>query len=215
MSHELRHPIHVIQGICDNLLDFDVDEQKRQAFIQDIRMEAGRLGELVEKIRIIDKAKSQFPVGEFQRVNLADLGARIVRVLTRDAEKKGLILTFDCEDEEIFVQGNPDGLMQVMTNLVVNAINYTLEGNVKVSLVRHNDIVNVSISDTGVGIARSELNAVFKRFYRDQKNARKVRGHGLGLSIVRDILQVHGCKIKVESKLGQGSRFYFNLPLIP
>ena len=214
MSHELRHPIHVIQGICDTLLKCEVDEERRNGFIQDIWQEVQHLGNLVEKLKTINRETDDIIWNEFTDVNLTELATQTVRFLSKDAEKKGLQLSADVPDEDIWIKGEANALMQVFTNLVVNAIKYTNEGQIDVRLKLIDKEVEVTVIDTGIGIGRSEQGAIFNRYYRIKESASQVRGHGLGLSIVKDILKVHGSRIILDSKLGSGSRFSFKLPLL-
>ncbi len=210
MSHELRHPLQVVLGICDTLLSCEMEEAQRQQFIRDIHSEAQRLAELVEKLRMINQLDSE-PSLEMQAVELKELTERVVRLLKPEAKKKHLQLTCEAPEDIPLVRGDESSLMQILINLVVNAIHYTETGSVCIRLTPKEHRVLVEVQDTGVGVAASEQKAIFRKFYRVPKQALKVRGHGLGLSIVQDLLQGHGSTIAVESNLGQGSCFFFDL----
>jgi len=119
----------------------------------------------------------------------------------------------DFPKKTIRVIGDKDRLSQVMYNLFSNAIKFSPDGEVTVGIKEEKDLVKVSVFDTGIGIPQDKLEEIFEEFIRiDSKIAQKWKGTGLGLSICKQIIQKHGGKIWVESKLGEGSNFIFTLP---
>jgi signal transduction histidine kinase len=129
------------------------------------------------------------------------------------AENKDLSLTLEVPAQTLVVKADWDRLTQVLTNLVANAIAYTEMGGVTVSLKELPDAVEVSVQDTGIGITPDDLQHIFERFYRaDHDVVQANRGTGLGLAIVKSYIEMHGGRIWVSSKYGEGSTFTFILP---
>ncbi len=118
---------------------------------------------------------------------------------------------FDAAPELPPVQGDVNHLLQVMTNLIANAINYTPAGEVRITSSVEPDCVLVEVRDTGLGIALEDLPHLFERFYRGQRT-RHVTGTGLGLAIVKEIVEAHGGRIEASSEVGVGSTFRVSLP---
>ena len=115
-------------------------------------------------------------------------------------------------NEKVFVNADPDRIHQVFNNLLSNAIRYTDEGQIAISIEKNDNKVYLSVSDTGVGIETESIERIFERFYRtDNARSRAKNGTGLGLSIVNHIIKAHGSTVKVESRLGEGTEFSFEL----
>lgn len=131
-------------------------------------------------------------------------------------EDKNINLIFDTDIEEVVTSCDPDKIERVILNLLSNAIKYTSEhGTIEVNISHDVENVNVSVKDNGVGIPSDKLDIIFDRF--GQANnllTRKCEGSGIGLSLVKAIIEMHGGKIKVYSKLGKGTEFVFNIPII-
>jgi signal transduction histidine kinase len=141
------------------------------------------------------------------------LSEELDEVLRQKAEKKGLAL--EIEHAHLMVRADRDRIRQVLVNLIENAIVYTDEGSVQFRYRRRQDKVRLEVTDTGRGIPDDHLDRIFERFHRvDPDRSRKSGGTGLGLSIVKQILHAHGEIIHVESTLGRGTRFWFDLPLV-
>src|SRR5690625_813291 len=129
-----------------------------------------------------------------------------------DAKGKGIYLK--TSSEPLTVYADPDKIEQVIENLVTNAIKFTTQGGVTLTAERQNGLVIVSVKDTGIGITEEHLERLFDRFYlTDKARSRDKGGTGLGLAVVKSILTAHGSDIHVESKPGEGTHFWFELPL--
>jgi two-component system phosphate regulon sensor histidine kinase PhoR len=129
------------------------------------------------------------------------------------AEQKGIALNLDAA-EEMMVIGDKVRLQQLFTNLIDNAIKYTSEGSIHVTLKKSKDDILVNVQDTGIGIPSEEQEKIFKRFYRvDKSRSKETGGIGLGLSIAEWIVQAHHGKIEVNSELNKGSTFSVHLPI--
>ena len=142
-----------------------------------------------------------------ERVNLKEIAEGIFKIFKQKAEEKGLKLNLICEDKPV-IKGDPFKLEQMFINLIDNAIKYTKEGEVTVSLKKVDKKVIVSVRDTGIGIPKEHLDRIFERFYVvDKSRSKKLGGTGLGLSIVKHIVLLHNGKINVKSTVGKGTEF--------
>lgn len=214
VAHELRTPIFAIQLSLETLIDGAIrDDNVNMDFLARAMNQTRRLKELVDDLISISKFETgvklsmrYFPIGKA----VGD----IVNELSKLAEKKNIELHYaDGHSDDLTVFGDEQRLRQVMVNLIDNAIKYTPQnGKVDVSLdIREKDL-SVIVQDTGVGIPQKDLSRIFERFYRvDKARSRDVGGSGLGLSIVKHILEAHSSLIKVESEVDKGTKFEFVL----
>ncbi|MBV6477369.1 MAG: Adaptive-response sensory-kinase SasA [Ignavibacteria bacterium] len=214
VAHELRTPIFAIQLSLETLLDGAIsDENVNMDFLNRAFNQTKRLKELVDDLINI----SRFEVGvkmSKRYFEIANSVVKIIEDLKSLADKKNISLILDTNGTNgVRVFGDEQNLQQALINLVDNAIKYTPEyGTIKISLkVKEKEVV-VSVEDNGIGIPAKDLKRIFERFYRVDKNrSREIGGSGLGLSIVKHILEAHSSQIKVESEVNKGSRFEFSL----
>ncbi len=226
VSHELRTPLTSIKGYVEALLDGAKDDPKMAAnFLDIILKQSDRLnliiGDLLE-LSHIESGRVSF------RQDPIDLRAVIDRALSTIkplAEKKGHRLVTFLEDAVPSIAGDEDRLVQVMTNLLDNAVKYTpLGGTITVAARRASkprtgdrpagEALELSVSDTGIGIPETDRPRVFERFYRvDKARSRELGGTGLGLAIVKHIVEGHGGEVWVEANEPKGSRFMVRLPI--
>jgi signal transduction histidine kinase len=211
MSHELRHPLQIIKGVCDTLLEFDVEKKQQKLFLKDIQTETVRLIGLIEKLQVLQKEPQQNELKDIQPININLLIDKVIRLLSKDALKKGLVLSRAGSTNLPKIQGNESGIMQILINLTVNAINYTEKGEVTINAKQQKDFIEIQIKDTGVGISEDDQKLILKRYFRVKKQALKVRGHGLGLNIVTEMLSKHGSCLSISSQPGKGAIFSFKL----
>lgn len=214
VSHELRTPITTLELYLD--LYKHGNPQKRPHYLAAIEEQTQRLKHLVEDILDLSRLDAGRDKLQFGPVQLNEIIEKIVAMLAARAEAKGLELRFYPDRNLPIIQGISSQLMQVMTNLIVNSINYTNSGYVQVStqVDEGNGRVCLSVNDTGSGIHPEDLPHIFDRFYRGQANRReRVPGTGLGLAIVKDIVAIHSGEIAVESEPGRGTTFRLWLPL--
>ncbi|MEE9591370.1 MAG: HAMP domain-containing sensor histidine kinase, partial [Thermodesulfobacteriota bacterium] len=140
----------------------------------------------------------------------------VYKLMSPLANEKGISLTIKGTDRALDVMGDGDRLSELFMNLVENAVKYNRrDGSVDISFNTADNWVNIAVSDTGIGMAEDDINKIFDRFYRVDKSRSETTGAGLGLSIVKAIVDAHGGKLDVESELGKGSRFTVNLPINP
>ncbi len=215
VSHELRTPLTAIKGWIEGLLD-GVLPAEPETYRQ-ILAETERLNRLVNDLQELSRVEAPTFRLEWGEVDLNTLFKVIVRRLSPAAQAKGLTLKVDMPTSLPRLAGDEDRLTQVLTNLVSNAIQYTPEGGtITLSARVVNDQVEISVTDTGIGIPPEHLEFIFTRFYRvDRSRSRATGGgSGVGLTIAQRLVQAHGGRIWAESEgPGKGSRFVFTVPL--
>lgn len=216
VSHELKTPLFTVQGYILTLLDGAMkDKTVRKKYLQRASKGVERLIYIVRDLDMITKLETGDLHLEKEDFNIVEIIQGSFDLLEMKAAKKNITLTFDIDyDEPIWVYGDRDRIQQILTNLIVNSIKYGKEdGTTEISienLIKNKVIVRVT--DNGEGIEEENLPRVFERFYRvDKSGSRKEGGSGLGLSIVKHIIEAHDEKIYVESVFGVGSEFSFTL----
>ena len=209
-SHELRTPITNLKTRLYLLRRRPDALQEHLVVLEEVTERMKRLVEdLLDRTRL---ERGQIPL-RFENMSLQRLVGRVVAVQQPEAENRGLEFTLDMPETPIIVRVDSARIIQVLTNLITNAINYTPSGGaVRLTVVQETARVGVCIEDTGVGIAPEHLPHIFEPFYRV---ASEVEGTGLGLSIARQIIQLHSGVIEVSSELGKGSRFSVYLIPVP
>ncbi len=212
VSHELRTPITAIRGYAETLVGEDVDESTRDSFLQIIYQESLRMNRLVEDLLTLSKLETQEIHLEWRPVQLSGVVEMAVDRLQAQLKVRNLTLQVQSEDD-VTVCGDEDKLLQVMLNLLTNAMRYTPPGGcISVTWETYPDRVKVHVVDTGIGIPEEEQNRVFERFYRvNPDRSRASGGTGLGLAIVKHIVTSYGGEVGVNSRVGFGSDFWFTL----
>ncbi len=214
VAHELRTPIFAIQLSLETLLDGAInDEEVNEDFLARALNQTKRLKELVDDLISIAKFETGVKMS-MRYFPIAKAVSETVNELSNVAISKNVSLTFtNGQSDELTVFGDEQRLRQVLVNLVDNAIKYTPEnGKIELSLAVREKEVSVIVEDNGIGIPKKDLPRVFERFYRvDKARSRDVGGSGLGLSIVKHILEAHSSVMKVESEVEKGTRFEFIL----
>jgi len=214
VSHELRTPLTAIKGSMEALID-GVLPAEPETFEQ-IYQEADRLQRLVNDLQELSRVESGAFKLDPQPLLLADLLKTVTIRLDRQYAEKGVRLEIDIPSDLPGVMADADRLSQVLFNLVGNALQYTpAGGQVAVAARRQGSEVQVSVQDTGIGIAAEHLQHVFDRFYRaDSSRSRVSGGSGIGLTIAKHLVEAHGGRIWAESLgQGKGSTFAFTLPV--
>jgi heavy metal sensor kinase len=212
-SHELRTPLCAMRGEAEVLLSKPRTPDEYQEALVHFIEEYDRLNQMISDLILLSKFDAAQM--ELKRVPLRldllikEMG-NFFQVL---AEQKGLTLEIDVP-EEVTLTGDKMRLQQLFTNLIDNAIKYTSEGSIHLTLKKDGETVLVKVQDTGIGISKGEQGKIFRRFYRvDKSRSRETGGVGLGLSIAEWIAQAHQGRIEVESELNQGSNFTVYLPI--
>lgn len=213
VTHELRTPLNSIQGYAEMMLEMGdtYPEDKKREFLRIMLKESARLENLVNGYLDLSKIESGGMPLRRKDVQVGALGARLLE-LFGGASK--VALKFDVGPDAGVVQADEDQLYRVLVNLCANAIKYSpADGVVSVAARRVDKAVEFSVSDRGPGIPQEAMDKLFQRFYRGSDElAMRAPGTGLGLAIAKAIVEAHGGKIGVESKVGQGSRFFFTIP---
>jgi two-component system sensor histidine kinase SenX3 len=214
VSHELKTPVGALILLADAVSEASDDPEAVQRFSDRMRIEASRLSRLVKEIIELSRLQGDDPL---ENPGPVDVNAIIETAVDRcriDADDRDINIVVKAEPD-LEVMGSEDQLAMAVGNLVENAINYSPDGT-RVAVAAHpiGDLVELTVSDQGVGIPSSDLERVFERFYRvDRARSRETGGTGLGLSIVKHIASIHGGDVRVWSVEGQGSTFTMRLPL--
>jgi signal transduction histidine kinase len=228
VSHELRTPLASIKGYATTLLRKDVawDETSRREFLEIIDEESDRLRELIDSL--LDMSRLEAGVLHLERlpVQIARIARRAANSLRPATERPRIVMSFDRDFP--LVDCDPKRIEQVFRNLLENAVKYSAssgEINVKGQIIRDPQqlphelplpacpLVVISVTDTGPGIAKHELDRLFAPFHRAGNVDARISGSGLGLSICRGIIEAHGGHIWAQSEAGQGTTMSFALPL--
>ena len=213
LSHELRTPLASLKALAETLQEGALDDPPAaRHFIDQIQVEVDALTQMVNELLELSKIESGRFTLDLAPVAACDLLASASRRMQLQAERAGLNLRVECEDDLPNVRIDSQRLEQVLVNLIHNAVKFTRAGG-EVALIAEavDGFVRFAVQDSGVGIAEDEVPRIFERFYRVDKS-RTGSGTGLGLSIAKHIVEAHRGKIWVESVDGQGSTFYFTIP---
>lgn len=210
-SHELRTPLSAMQTIMDSTLARQRAPAEYEQALIDLSQEAERMRTLTEGLLHLARNDATRQPAKFECVNLSILLKDVVDSLRPLAEDKRLKLIDNVPDDDLTLMGDSDGLIRLFVNLLDNAIKYTEQGFITISAKPKDDqLLAVTISDTGVGITPEHLPHIFDRFYRVDKSRSK-NGIGLGLAIAQNVARAHGGEIAVESKVGKGTTFIVQL----
>jgi len=214
ISHELRTPLASIKGFTETILgEKAMDEKNRQEFLQIIKEDTERLTLLINRLLNL----SRIEVGKIklkkQKIDLIEETREVISSYGSQARIKNLVLESNLPGELHPVYADPEYIKEVLIQLLENAIKFTEEyGKVAVSVMDQSSQVEVSVSDTGVGIPKGDLPHIFEKFYKVERLAEEISGLGIGLPLVKSIIEAHGGKVEVESEVGKGSKFSFTLP---
>ncbi|OLC20094.1 MAG: hypothetical protein AUG05_06210 [Actinobacteria bacterium 13_1_20CM_2_66_18] len=212
VSHEFRTALVGISGFSEMIRDEDVSLDEAKVYAGDINKDAERLNRMINDMLDLDRIEAGRLTLHHQTVDMNNL----VEDAVDRARASSARHTFTCNlaVEKPVVQADPDRIAQVLSNLLSNAIKYSPDGgDIAVTSLARDGVVEVSVHDHGVGIAPEFVDRLFSRYERYEKSASKIIGTGLGLAISRQIVEMHGGKIWVESKQGDGSDFRFTIPV--
>ena len=219
ISHEFKTPLNIILGIVQ-LIDKNIDsdnitKENLLRHVNIMRQNSYRLLRLVNNLIDISRIDIGYYNLQSSNYNIVKVIEDITLSIAEYIKHKKINLLFNTDFKEIMLACDVDKIERVMLNLLSNAIKYTDDGgNIQVSLNKVNNDVIISVKDSGVGIPKDKLELIFDRF--GQANSilsRRCEGSGIGLSIVKSIVQMHGGKIEVFSEVGKGTEFVFNIPI--
>lgn len=219
MSHEIRTPLNGIMGFIGMMADTPLNEMQ-QRYLNTIITSAENLHSIINDILDISKIESgNFTIDEVDYDPVKEMESVVELMVSKAREKSLDLCSFIDPKIPQSVVGDPLRLKQVLTNLIGNAIKFTAQGQVEIvaEAVMNDDrepLMRVSVRDTGIGIAQDKINNIFNPFEQaDNSITRKFGGTGLGLAISKQLVEMMGGELKLDSTLGEGSRFYFDLPM--
>ena len=216
VSHELRTPLAGIIGYAETLLDGALEDQaNNRRFLQIIHSNAVRLNSIASDLLVLSELESQVDPPEAGLISVREVLDSILAIVVNEASARDVKIVRE-EVQDVYVMGSRLRLEQALLNLVANAIKFNKPGGeVRIrACVTADDRVALTVSDTGVGIPSEDLPRIFERFYRvDKGRSRQVGGTGLGLTIVKHVIERMNGTIEVQSQLREGSTFTAHLPL--
>lgn len=215
VAHELRSPLTCISGFSELLLDDTITRGQSEEYASIILKEASRLNDLINKFLDISKIESGRSQVRKTSVDLKMLVEKIVDFNGQLAEKKNISVELEVPPEISHIQADRDMMEQVFLNLFSNAVKYSPENaSVRIRVRESNEDMIVEVEDTGFGISEQSLPHIFDKFYRitDNEKVVDITGSGLGLALVKEIVEIHGGYVEAKSRLGEGSTFLVSLP---
>lgn len=215
VAHELRAPLTALQSFLLSLLKGYIPSDQQQRVLQQAVGRSQELLDLVDDLLKLAAVKSEQEMKRWEVLSLADPLEKVFSLLKTQADEKGLTLIVEVHQNPL-VKADREQMGQLWTNLISNAIKYTPPGGrIRVALEEEKGWAVGMVEDTGIGIAPEDKTRIFEEFYRTrQAKEMEPRGTGLGLPLVKRIVEGHGGSIEVQSALGQGSRFVFRLPAL-
>lgn len=219
LSHELRTPVNIMYSSIQ-LLELKKMEEDNEEFFKyynkygKVMMQNSLIMlKLINNLIDTTKVDSGFIKGEFNNYDIVSIIENITMISIPYLEAKNISLVFDTELEENFIRCDPDKIERIMLNLLSNAAKYTEEnGEIYVDLFFDDDFVTIVVKDSGVGIPDNMKEDIFKKFEQVQDRKEKKLGSGIGLALVKSLVEIHNGSIEVKSKLGEGSEFIIKLP---
>ena len=213
VSHELKTPVGALNLLAEAVQEAADDPEAVTRFSGRMQTESARLTKLVQQIIELSRLQGDDPLEDPQTVDVDVIVSRSIDQSSIDAQSKAITVVHDGE-RGLQILGNGDEVALALGNLVANAVAYSPEGSTVVVGARANEMmVDLTITDQGIGIPAEEIDRIFERFYRvDPARHRSTGGTGLGLSIVKHVAASHGGEVRVWSVEGQGSTFTLSLP---
>ncbi|GEP75238.1 sensor histidine kinase [Weissella thailandensis] len=210
-SHEMRTPLTTIAGIAEGLQYGVISPDEQQHSYDLIKEEADRLTRLIKSTLSYERLRQQQLENQPENFNVVQLVRRQIDQLLQQAESVGNEIQ-DLTKQDIFVYADPDQVAQILTNILANAIQFTTNGIITVSVETENDQAQITISDTGIGMTEDQLSKIWQRYYKVDPSRTKRGESGLGMAIVQQLVSANHGEIKVSSKLGIGTTFEIILP---
>ncbi len=210
ITHEIRNPLHTIAGSLEMLQLGKLDEKQQKKYLLTAERQTHRINRLFKDLVTLQRYDSDAQFIQKKTFDINQPIQMISELYESEASEKGLNL--EVSNASFSVIGDPDKIEQVLENLISNAIKFTNIGTITMNAFEESGNIVVEVKDTGIGISKEHLDRLFDRFYRtDKARSRDKGGTGLGLSVVKSILNAHDSDIHVESDPGTGSRFWFYL----
>ena len=219
VSHELRTPLTAIQGYLETLLSGALDERENaRRFLEIVLRHSERLGRLLNDLTDLSNIELGKVTLRREPVRIADVVGSVIDIIAPRAARARVAVTAQIPADLSDVPADRDRLAQILINLIDNAVKYTPEGG-SVTVTgrnREDGMIEVAVSDTGIGIPPGDLPRITERFYRvDKARSRELGGTGLGLAIVKHLVMAHGGELRIESEQERGTTVHFTLPVAP
>jgi signal transduction histidine kinase len=215
ISHELRTPLTHLNGYLDVLLAGDLGELtgEQMRVLKIVRRSASRLDHLIEDLILFSMSEREPLNLRLEKINISDLCSSLIEATQTKAQEQNIILIFECQAGLPIVQIDELKISWVILQLLDNAIKFTsVGGKVTLKVDREDNFVRIAVIDTGIGIPAERMEEIFEPFHQlDGSSSRKYGGTGLGLALVRKIIEAHGSVIHINSEVGKGSQFDFLL----
>ena len=216
VSHELKTPLAIVKEGVSLILDGikGTVNEGQQKVLFSVQNNAERLRKLIDELLDVSRIEKGKLKLNYSLVNLNELIKDTSAYYKKLAQEKGLILNYNLPEQELNIFLDPERVTQVISNLIDNAIKFTEQGgSIEIEVKIIADTIRIGVIDTGVGIARRDIGKIFNKFMQvSSPMGGKNKGIGLGLSIIKELVVIHGGEIWAESRSGIGSRFYFTLP---
>lgn len=215
ISHELKTPIGALSLLSEAVLGAKDDPESVKKFATRMQSEAKRLTDLVQEIIQLSRVQDSDPLKIAQEFGVSDLIKEAIDQCKTTSDARHIWVNY-AQAQDCVVKGDREQLIMAIHNLIENAINYSPEGTtVSITSTLQDAIIDIAVTDQGIGIPESEIERIFERFYRvDPARSRQTGGTGLGLSIVKHVITKHGGEIKVWSSENVGSTFSIRLPIV-
>jgi two-component system phosphate regulon sensor histidine kinase PhoR len=217
MTHELKTPVSTIALALEVIKDKEINKspEKTERYLNIITEENRRLGTQIEKVLQIAKLEKGDLNLHFEPIDINEVLDQVVKNQSVQMEQHGVKLNLDLQAEETIVSADRVHLTNIVFNLMDNAIKYSKEQpEISIATSNTTSALSITISDNGIGIPKDQLNKIFEKFYRVPKgDLHDVKGFGLGLSYVKNMVEMHKGSITVNSKIEEGTEFSINLPL--
>ena len=213
VSHELRTPLTSIIGFIKGMLDGIIKPEDEKKYLTIVYDEANRLKELTKEIVEVAKLESGNTKLNKEDFSLNELGRDVVFELENIVKEKGLELIFEEKENNITVNADKSKIRQVLINIINNSYKFTKKGYIKIILDKKDSNIYITIEDTGIGIKKDKIAYLFNKFYTANEYGDATGGAGLGLNIVKNIIDMHNGKIDVESEINKGTKTKIELPI--
>jgi signal transduction histidine kinase len=215
VSHEIRTPMSSIHGMTEMLQQGKIKGKKKQEEILELMTEeCSRLSRFLHNILDYGKIEQDAKVFHFQKTNISQVGEDVLKLYAYRFQSLGFSVKKQTPKNPVWLNIDPDAIKQALTNLIDNAIKYSSKKReIKISIAEKSDCVEIKVQDKGIGISEKQQQKIFEGFYR-ASDAQQLapKGVGLGLKIVKHIMEAHGGNVQVESQKGKGSMFFLVFP---
>ncbi len=213
LTHELKTPVFSI-GLATKILEEGIDPKKQQ-FLNIIRQQIERLNTHIDKVLELGKLEFEKTIFNLKAIDFRPNIIKICKDFDAMSALQGIQFTYSVSEETIFIKADVNHLENTISNILDNAQKYSETPIIQLKTVLSKKQVSIVISDNGIGINKKEKNLIFKKYYRvSNGNLHKVKGYGLGLSYVKEVINKHKGKVKIDSNLGQGTTVTIIIPLV-